>query len=286
MIVFYKNYSQKKHQRVITHLYDSCPFPKQIFYTNQFSANARINQKADAIVFAGMIRGEGLIYKWCQANRKRFFYLDHAYLNRGYNESDPDNEWFRITDSDFLWNKMEYRSLDRWEKYFSSKHKIQPWRLNKGKNILLLPPSQATQYIFPRSRLWTDHTIRKIKKVTDKDIIIREKPTQQIIDSNNQIIKPLTFKHDKTIEQELDDAFLVVSYSSGVTVDALLRGIPVICDQNNVAAPMSMKIEEIGSYALKDRMPWFHQLVHHQFLTKEMITGEVWNYLVPTGKLT
>lgn len=283
MIVFYRNPLQTRHKRIIENLYNSCPWGKKLLDTNTFGANLRLNQKAKLIVFAGMIRGDGLIYKWCRQNGKRFFYIDHAYLKRGYN-TDPDNEWFRVTDSDFLWNKMESRGRERWDEHFASHYSIQPWRLGKGKNILVLPPSQATQYLFPKSKLWLDQTVRTIKRYTDKPIVIREKPTQQIISANNQVIKPLKYEHDKTIEAELDDAYALVTYNSGVTVDALIKGIPVFCDQNNAAAPMSLNIEDIGVHTLKDREAWLHQLVYHQFLTREMLNGKIWLDLIPDGK--
>ena len=122
MLIFYKNPRQNRHERLIEILYNSCPYEKKLYTTDKFGANARLNQRASGLVFAGMIRGEGLIYKWCKQNRKRFFYLDHAYLNRGYNMGDPDNEWFRVTDSDFLWNKMEHKTSERWDQYFAEKH--------------------------------------------------------------------------------------------------------------------------------------------------------------------
>jgi hypothetical protein len=284
LLIFYKNPKQNRHERLIEILYKSCPYEKKLYTTDKFAANARLNQRASALVFAGMIRGEGLIYKWCKQSSKRFFYLDHAYLNRGYNISDPDNEWFRITDSDFLWNKMEHRTSERWNQYFAEKYPLQPWRL-KGKNILVLPPSQATQFIFPKSKLWLNHITRIIEKYTDKKIIIREKPTQQIIGVNNQIIKPLKYDHAKTMEEELADAYAIVTYNSGVTVQATIEGIPVICDQNNAAAPITNRIEEIASPLFQPREQWLYQLVHHQYRTREMIDGTVWEWLIPNGKI-
>jgi len=284
LLIFYKNPKQNRHERLIEILYNSCPYEKKLYTTDKFGANARLNQRASGLVFAGMIRGEGLIYKWCKQNRKRFFYLDHAYLERGYNTGDPDNEWFRITDSDFLWHKMEHKTSERWDQYFAEKYPLKPWRLT-GKNILVLPPSQATQYIFPKSKLWLDHTLRILPKYTNKPVVIREKPTQQVIGINNQIIKPLTFKHSNTIEQELVNAFAVVTYNRGVTVQATLEGIPIVCDQNNAASPITNRIEEIDNPLFVPREQWLHQLVHHQYRTREMIDGTVWQMLIPDGKL-
>lgn len=284
MLIFYKNPKQNRHERLIETLYKSCPYDKKIFTTDTFNANARLNQRASAIVFAGMIRGDGLIYKWCKQNNKRFFYLDHAYLERGYNTGNPSNEWFRITDSDFLWNKMEHRTAERYNDFFVPKYLLKPWRTT-GQNILVLPPSEATKYIFPKTKLWLDHTLRVIKKYTDKPVVVREKPTQHIISPSNQIIKPLKFTHTNTIEQELENAWAVVTYNSAVTVQATIEGIPVICDQNNAAAPITNQLHNIDKPVFVDREPWLHQLVYHQFRTIEMMNGAVWQMLIPDGKI-
>jgi len=83
----------------------------------------------------------------------------------------------------------------------------------------------------------------------------------------------------------LEDAFAVVTYNSGVTVQATLEGIPIICDQNNAASPISNRIEEINSPVFGPREQWLHQLVHHQYRTREMMDGTVWQMLIPDGKL-
>ena len=286
VILFYYNREQKHHTRLIKALYDSYVGLKSLFETQYFTRNTRLNQRADYLVFAGMIRGEGNIYKWCQTHNKPFFYLDHAYLNRGYNTANPENEWFRITDSKFLWNTLEHRTQERWNQYFSASYPIRPQR-TQGKHILVLPPSLATQFIFPNSKSWLDQSLKSIQQYSDKPIVVREKPTQHILGTNNQIIRPLRFDHEKTIEEELEDAYAVVTYNSGVTVEATIMGVPVICDQNNAAAPISNRLEHLANLSLNDSLTesWLYQLVHHQYSTKEILNGTVWQWLLPKGKI-
>jgi hypothetical protein len=284
IILFYYNRAQTHHTRLINALHDSYPGLKALFETNSFTRNSRLNQRADYIVFAGMIRGDGNIYNWCRNHNKAFFFLDHAYLNRGYNTANPENEWFRITDSEFLWNKIEHRTQERWNQYFSASYPLLPHR-TQGKHILVLPPSKATQFIFPNSKSWLDQSLKSIQQYSDKPIVVREKPTQHVLGINNQIIRPLRFDHEKTIEKELEDAYAVVTYNSGVTVEAAIMGIPVICDQNNAAAPISNRIEQLANLSFHARESWLYQLVHHQYRTKEIMDGTVWQWLLPNGKI-
>jgi hypothetical protein len=241
----------------------------------------RLNNHAKVIVFAGMIRGEGNIYKWCSLRNKRFLYIDHAYLDAGY-KSDPKKEWMRITDSGFLWNTIEDRPTDRWDAHFGSSYGtgLGSWMTNRDKkNILVLPPSLSTQWLFPESKTWLQQTLRELEPYTDKEIIIREKPLQPVIDQANNIVDKSKYVHTKTIDQELADAYMVASYNSAVTVKATMMGIPVFTSQNCAAAPMSINLDQISDPPEPNRSRWLQQLVYHQFRTSEMSDGTVLDML-------
>lgn len=278
--IFYYNREQKHHTRLIKALHSSCPGLKTLFETRDFTRNVRLNQRADHVVFAGMIRGEGNIYKWCRDNNKRFFYLDHAYLERGYNQYNPASEWMRITDSAFTWNKLEVRDGTRWNKHFAAKHQLRPWNSNQDKpNILVLPPSIATQFLFPESSNWLNQMSRKLASVTKKNIVVREKPMQPVLDVRNQIVDRVRYDHALTIEEELDQAAAVVTFNSAVAVEAIIRGIPVIGHATAACAPMNTDMDKLEDAPEPPREAWLHQLVHHQYRTDEIINGTVWKML-------
>lgn len=284
MIIFYYNSNQSNHVRILNHLFKSCPVRNKFIYpTRDWAKNTRINQKADIIVFAGIIRGEGNIYRWCVDRGKRFFYIDHAYLNRGYDysRSDPENEWMRITDSGFSWNQWETRSPDRWNNFFHSSHgNLRPWMSNRdAANVLILPPSLATQYLFPDSVNWTEQIVRTVKRNTDRPVVIREKPIQTLLNANNDVVEVKKYDSGKSIEQELDEAYCVLTYNSAVAVQSIMRGIPTLSNRSGCGLPVSFRIAEIDNPEEPARQDWLNQLVHHQFRTSEMIDGSVWNML-------
>lgn len=281
MIVFYFNKGQKEHARLIRHLYNSYSGPKMIEPSGNFQRNSRINYKADALFFAGMIRGEGLMYKWCKANKKRFFYLDHAYLERGYKANHPSDEWMRITDSDFVWNKFEKKPNDRWDSFFKNKYPLEPWNTHKGQNILILPPSNATKYLFPEAQNWLSQTIRIVGQYSSRPIVVREKPLQMEIYQNNQIGPLIKYNHEKNIYAELKDAHCVITFNSAVPVEATILGIPVVTSTNAAAYPVSVGVSNIEKNNPEPtREKWLHQLVYHQYTTAEMINGSIWPMLL------
>lgn len=284
MFLFYYNNHKVEYERIVGYLHKSCYVSKNNLFleTRNFHRNTRLNHAADLIVFAGMIRGDGNIYKWCKYNSKRFFYIDHAYLNRGYKVADLKNEWLRVTDSDFCWNKFEKKSHVRWLDFFADKYEpmFKPWLSNFDRpNILVLPPSRATQFLYPESQIWLQKTLIELNKIKDRQIVIREKPIQQRIDSNNNVLGVLKYKHQKTIEEELEDACLVVTFNSAVAVAATIVGIPVITDQTAAAAPISVGYDNFINPPEPNRKEWLYQLVHHQFTSHEMSDGTFWKMM-------
>lgn len=283
MMLFYFNPEQNNHRRLIEALYNSYPGRKNLFPTTSFARNQRFNTIADYIVFAGMIRGEGNIYKWCVSNNKRFFYVDHAYIDRGYRAGNSELEWMRITDSNFVWNKLERRSDDRWNRFFAARYPLEVWNKNKRKpNILILPPSSATKWLFPESATWLETTLKHASSYSDKNIVIREKPKQPLIDASNKVIGRVLESEEtvRPIEMDLNDASLVVTYNSAVTVQAVVMGIPVISSPNSVASSVSIPWEVVNDPYEPPRKAWLDQLAYHQFKTAEMMDGTAWRMLL------
>jgi hypothetical protein len=280
MILFYLNHDNKKQARIIRQLFNSYTGEKHIHSTARFDPNNEINQRADIILFAGMLRGEGLIYRYCKENNKKFLYVDHAYLDRGYNVPNPDKEWMRVTLNAFTWSLNQTETVDRWNQHFAKKYTLLPWNKKPGKNILVLPPSEATKFLFPESVGWTNKAIEDIKAKTNAPIYIREKPDQPVVDSvTNQVIDRLKFDHPRTIEQDMENAKIIVTFNSAVPVMGTIKGIPCYCSPYAAAYPMSINLSYLNNPPEPERQPWLNQLVHHQYRTLEIRDGTIWKML-------
>jgi hypothetical protein len=208
-------------------------------------------------------------------------------MNRGYSQ-DPEKEWMRITDSRFAWNGFEEQNPDRFQTIFSGEYPpIKPYRYNNlSEKILILPPSLATQFIFPESRVWLQKVTSFLAKNTHRDIVIREKPIQTKLTPRNMVVEAVKYKHERTREEELADAYAVITYNSAVVVQAAMMGIPVHSHENGCGAPISFNIEDIDNLPPEPpRRRWLHQLVHHQFRTTEMIDGSLWPMIFKDEKI-
>jgi hypothetical protein len=186
----------------------------------------------------------------------------------------------RITDSDFVWNKMEtHRGPDRWDASFKNME-LGRWDCNYFKpNILVLPPSTATQYIYPESKTWLERALRVIRDNTNKNIVVREKPIQMRLTAENTVESVMKFKHERTIEAELADAARVVTFNSAVAVQATIMGIPAHCSQEGAAAPVRFQLNLMDGVSEPPRQQWLNQLIYHQFRTSEVADGTAWRLL-------
>ena len=121
----------------------------------------------------GILAGSGEVYKWCEKENRHFYFMDHGYFT---NAHDSPN-WLRITKNKHCQNVLQEKPSDRYEKNF--KQAVKPW--NKGKKILVLPPTNAIANFFDATD-WLDNTVQTLKKNTDREIDIREKPYNPTID--------------------------------------------------------------------------------------------------------
>lgn len=173
------------------------------------------------------------------------------------------------------------------------------WRHNSGGHIVLLMqlPSDASLRgvnIFS----WAKDTIEKIRKETNKKIIVRTHPGYNpkdgdefykfIADICTSGIPNIEFSRgkEKTLHEDLNGAYCTVAFSSGSSIDSVIAGIPTIaCDPGNFAYDISTNfVSEINHLRLADQqtvMRWLEMLSYSQWTIAEMENGTVWNHLLP-----
>lgn len=280
MILFYLNSKNQSQARIIRNLYRNYVGNKQLQATARFNTNNKFNEEAKLIVFAGILRGEGLIYRYCKENKKNFLYIDHAYLERGYNFKESANEWMRITPNAFTWSQNQIESNDRWNQFFAKKYQLSSWNRNSGSYILALPPSNATKVMFPESSEWMEKTLAEISRKSNLPIKIREKPLQVTVDPNTNHVTGVTnIIHKDTIEADMLGAKLIVTFNSAVPVLGTILGIPCYCSPYAAAYPMNINLSYINNPPEPNRQAWLNQLVYHQYTSEEMKSGKVWELL-------
>lgn len=230
-----------------------------------------ILKKTDAtkVWIFGILRGTNLVYKHCQKNKIDFYYMDRPYW--GISRQQP--YFLRIVKNDHVKNYIEERPDDRFKATFP--YDLKPYHKN-GKKILVCPPTNSIKTFF-ECESWLDSTLEQLKKNTDREILVREKPYNPEAQLGADGIIHTGGNNSKTSKEKFEwkDIHAVVTNNSSITVEALANGVPVFTDGNNCAFPIAGKsLARIEHPVYEDPRPLFYSLAYGQFTAKEMSNGK------------
>lgn len=130
---------------------------------------------------------------------------------------------------------------------------------------------------------WECEAIEALKKVTDRPIIYRPKPSWK----GAKPIEGTIFSHPKQrIEDVLADCHAVVTHHSNVAVDGLMMGVPAFCFEGVASTLALSDLSQIEHPERPDaRFQWACDVAHCQFSVEEMTTGIAWTQLKHEGLL-
>lgn len=219
---------------------------------------------------AGMLReGEAFFYgvdgsnieTWRRVRElgRDFYYCDNAYFDGAR------QRYFRITR-----NALQHSGLGRSDGTRLAKLQVtvKPWR-RSGTHVLVCPQSAS----FMRTVIgfegdWPGQTLANLAAVTDRPVRMR------------------AWSADKgamaaTIQQDLEDAHVLVTWSSAAAVTAILAGVPAIVLGECAAAPMAAtSIDQLENPPTPDgREEWAAVLADNQWTLDEMRAGTAWRAL-------
>jgi hypothetical protein len=208
-----------------------------------------INDKTP-IVFRGIAKSAFI--KECVKNNIDFYYIDTGYLPQ------IKKRWHRFCKNNFqVLNHLSSEEIGQRTNIKTIKNKFKeimqvdydnfkPTSQVNGSKILVAPPTTKVfkHYDYKVSQ-WILKTVEKIKKFSDKEVIIREKPK----------CRKIRINENKFLDQlKKDDIHCVVTFSSIVSIEAILNGYPVITLGPNAASYLSEgKIENIDNPYFPDK---------------------------------
>ena len=216
------------------------------------------------LVIRGLGGGGQKALKHCVENNRDFYAIDTGYL-----QPSTKKEYHRVT-FNALQNMgpLIERDFDRLSRLRWKYRK----RKNPGENILVCPPSEKVmKYYGEDINVWMQNTIAKIKKYSDRPIVIRQKPTRRERVTTD------------TIWNALDDAYCLVTYNSIAASEAILANVPAIALAPNAASVIcETRIEQIEFLQKhpKDLVETFAaHLSYCQFTSPELRNGTAWRIL-------
>lgn len=203
----------------------------------------------------GVLRGSAEIVARAKVQDLPFYYIDHAYFDRGHGHS------YRITLSRHEAGPVRKCDEDRLRRL---EVRIKPWR-KSGRAIIVCPPTKyfAVAHGCPN---WLEETLYHLRLETDRPIVVRSKPVP------GEPFVPL--------EEAIADAHALVTHSSNVAVEAACLGTPVFVAPTSAAAPIGhTDLTKIEKPRYPDRRPWLAHLAYSQFSLEEFASGTAWSIL-------
>ena len=257
----------------------------EVLHINNFLSNG-LPKNVDAVATLGILRGSGHLLKEAAKKNIDRYYIDHAYFCAGYN----GDCWLRISKNKHSVNYIKDVSNFRWENFFATKHCILPWKRfdERGKNILVIPPTNAICWYFNEYN-WEKNILAELKthlsEESFKNVRVRKKPNEPVVDSygNYLGLQENTKIENIPLEEDLNNASIVIAYNSQVALDATLQGIPVIVDKHNSCFGLSFEITDLKkglnnpAFDIEpNRLHLFKWLSYCQFNLNEIKSGFAW----------
>ena len=134
---------------------------------------------------------------------------------------------------------------------------------------------------------WTVDLIHKIRKYSDRPIVVRHHPRcpyfippqrfKMLV--MNKVITDCVLETPQQIESTYDafnidyNYHCVVNHCSGPGINAVIAGANVLVDKKSLASPMSIKLKEIENPPEKDRDKWLVQISHTEYTVDEIEQG-------------
>ena len=189
----------------------------------------------------GVLRNSKSIIDHAIQNGNHFLYVDHSYFSRGHGRS------YRLCLNSFECNTLKDCPDDRRLKFDIP---LKPWN-KKGEKIIVCPP---TEYFVEAHKVygWLTETIAKIKLYSDREIVVRKKPSP----GTSSI----------SLEEQLESAHALVTHSSNVAVEAACLGTPVFTSTSSAASFVGLTdLAKIENPIYPDREMWLNNLTYNQF---------------------
>ena len=247
-----------------------------ILYSNEDRLVFNENE-ADLVLIYGCGPGNKAQYMRARELGLPTITIDLGYWNRGGPRD--NNAHYKVSiNSHHPQNyimKMNCPS-NRFKKFNKGSQEPASW-YNTGKQILLagMGPKSFELYDM-KSQEWDLWAVEEIRKKTDRPIVYRPKPSWQ---DPKEISGTIFSNKDQNLNTLLANTYLVVTHHSNLAIDALIKGIPVICEDGAASAICTNDFDTINEIEYPNRTQFFWNLAYCNWSIEEMTSGECWEYI-------
>jgi len=183
-------------------------------------------------------------------------------------------------DADFA--NQEYDDK-RWPLF---KHELRPWNQTGNLIVICGQHDNSEQWRnLPRMSNWIEQQIREIRKYTNKPILVRPHPRNNIGFDENKFsnVKVRLPKRDyrtyddTDFKATLEATWAVVNHSSNPAMEAVIKGVPVFVSESSLCHDVgNLNLSDINKPAMPARHRWANQLSYTEWFEDEIENGLPW----------
>jgi hypothetical protein len=238
-------------------------------------------------------------------NAKCFISVDTQLLGRGITPVRYHRTGINGILNDALWGqKLDVYPSDRFDSLELEKYGLRREEWKKGNKIIIplqLPRDPSMKGVDPYE--WSLDVVRELRKQgCTRNIQIRSHPflgrtgsksKKRRMEEFAKKFKSLKLKNVDLVRGEtipwkehFEDTHCMISFTSGLSIDAILYGVPIITyDQANFAWDISShRLEDVENlyYASDEEVKQFlYKMSYYQWTEEEMANGTTWKHLEP-----
>ena len=201
----------------------------------------------------------------------------------------PEHEWHRYSIGTVYPDSGTYffNDLDRsrWAQ-FSDWHgvSLQPWRTT-GDHVLILCQRPKGFNMFLDQDTWLEKTVDKIRKHTQRPIMIRMHPGdgtrfKQIEKIQKRYGTTVSISEHANIREALVNCWCTVGINSTPNVVSAIEGIPGYVEdtRRSWAADVAFTdLAQIENPPLPDRTEWVHKIANIHWSNQQVTSGQLWS---------
>jgi hypothetical protein len=223
-----------------------------------------------SVLWAGRMRTNRQIYENCKKVNKPVVVIEVGNLNRG--------ETWRIS-LNHINNLGIFGNTTNLDSSRPKKLGVQlqtPPENRRGEILIACQHQESLQWEgMPTMGKWVNDTISKIKQYSNRRIVVRPHPRSPFaINMPNIIVEnPVRIPNTYDDFDIFYNYHCVINHNSGPAVQAVIQGVPILCDSSSLAAPLSIQWENLENPSLPDREEWFLKLCHTEWTVDEIRQG-------------
>lgn len=190
---------------------------------------------------------------------RHYYYGDNSYIDSAR------GEYFRVT-----FDRLQHRGYGEaaWERFDRLGVPLLPWTDNRSGHIVLCPQSDFfMETIVGQAPGWTERMQNHLGQIApDREVRLRAWNRDKA-------------KLSRSLPEDLDGAYCLVTWSSAAAITALLHGVPSISAGQSAAKPMEGSFETFFNLPKPDRREWAGVLANNQWTVAEIRSGACWETL-------